>query len=369
MVPFLDLKAQYAAIRPEIEATVLSVLDSGQYILGPAVADFEDKFAPFCGTAHAVAVNTGTSALHLALRALDIGPGDEVITVPMTFVATTAAVLYAGAKPVFVDIEPRTCTLDPDQIEGAITPRTKAILPVHLHGQMADMNAIMDIARAHGLKVIEDACQAHGAELDGRRAGSFGDIGCFSFYPGKNLGACGEGGAAVTGDQHLADRMRMLRDWGQAKKYDHALAGFNYRMDGIQGAILGVKMAHIERWTELRRAAAAAYDLRFDAMGVERPTTVPGRRHVYHVYAVSVPERERVQGHLQRKGIASGIHYPVPVHLQRAYADLGYKPGDFPVSEAMAARTLSLPMFPEITPQQVMEVCDALGEVVDAAAV
>jgi dTDP-4-amino-4,6-dideoxygalactose transaminase len=286
--------------------------------------------------------------LHLALLAADIGPGDEVITVSMTFVATTAAILYSGAKPVFVDVDPVSWTMNPALIEAAITPRTKAILPVHLHGQMADMDPIMEIARRHGLVVIEDACQAHGAEYKGRRAGSIGDMGCFSFYPGKNLGAYGEGGAVVTSNEQYAKTIRMLRDWGQEKRYHHVLKGFNYRMEGFQGAILRVKLRHLEKWTEARRTHARAYGAALKDAGVGIPVEVSGRRHVYHVYAVRSSERAAIQQALQAEGIHTGLHYPIPVHLQEAHKDLGYRKGDFPMSEAAAAEVLSLPMYPEM---------------------
>ncbi|MHC2691045.1 dTDP-4-amino-4,6-dideoxygalactose transaminase [Bradyrhizobium liaoningense] len=260
MIPFLDLKAQYTRIKPEIDAAVARVIGSANFVLGPEVAAFEERFAEYCQTSNCRAVNTGTSALHLALLAAGIGAGDEVITVSMTFVATTAAILYSGAKPVFVDVDPDTWTMDPALIEAAITPRTKAIMPVHLHGLMADMDPIMSIARRHGLVVIEDAAQAHGAEYKGRRAGSIGDLGCFSFYPGKNLGAFGEGGAVVTDQPDLVRRVSLLRDWGQEAKYKHVVAGYNYRMDGIQGAVLNVKMNHIGSWTDARRSLAERYD-------------------------------------------------------------------------------------------------------------
>lgn len=362
MIPFLDLQAQYRAIRQDIDAAVLRVLDSGQFVLGKEVAAFEERFAGYCGTRHAVAVNSGTSALHLALLAGGIGPGDEVITVPMTFVATVAAILYAGATPVFVDIDRTTWTMDAARIAAAVTPRTKAILPVHLHGQTAEMGPILRLAKAHGLLVIEDAAQAHGAEYRGRRAGSLGDIGCFSFYPGKNLGAYGEGGAVVTDRADLAEAVRLLRDWGQAAKYRHVLKGYNYRMDGIQGAILNVKMQHIEAWTELRRAHAARYDALLAGAGLQTPWAGADRRHVYHVYGVRVPARDAVQTQLAAAGIATNIHYPVPVHLQPAYADLGYRRGDFPESERFGAEALSLPMFPELTGAQIERVCAALNE-------
>ena len=360
MVPFLDLKAQHEQMKPEIDAAVMRVIDSAQFVLGPEVAAFEERFAGYCGVQYCAALNSGTSALHLALLAAGIGPGDEVITVSMTFVATTAAILYCGAKPVFVDVDPNTWTMDPNLIEAAITPRTKAILPVHLHGLMADMDPIMELARRHDLVVIEDAAQSHGAEYKGRRAGSIGDIGCFSFYPGKNLGAYGEGGAVVTNNPDLARKVALLRDWGQESKYNHVVAGYNYRMDGIQGAVLNVKMQYIEAWTEARRRVAADYDRLLAKSGYNRPAPPSHCRHVYHVYAVALSHRDDVQKTLQAEGIATGIHYPVPVHLQKAYANLKYKPGDFPVTESLAGRFLSLPIYAELRPEQVLEVVLAL---------
>ena len=339
------------------------VLESGSYVLGQSVEAFEQEFAAYCGTRHAVAVNSGTSALHLALLAAGIGAEDEVVTVPMTFVATVAAILYAGATPRFVDVEPDTLTMDAAALEGAITPRTKAIIPVHLHGRMAEMDRILEIARARGLIVIEDAAQAHGAEYGGRRAGSLGDLGCFSFYPGKNLGACGEGGAIVTDSADMAQKMRILRDWGQAERYHHVLRGFNYRMDSIQGAVLAVKLRHLEDWTEARRRVALHYDALLAGTAVGRPAAAEGREHVWHVYAVRTRERDRVRQRLGECGIATGIHYPIPVHMQPAYADLGYGPGSFPISESFAAETLSLPLFPELTRGQIELVCGTLGEI------
>lgn len=363
MIPFLDLKAQYASLKSEIDAAVLGVLASAQYVLGEEVAQFEREFAAYCGTKHAIAVNTGTSALHLALLAAGVGPGDEVVTVPFTFVATASAICYSGATPVFVDVEPVTLTMDPQKLEAAITPRTKAILPVHLYGQMADLDAIKAIADRHGIPVIEDACQAHGAEDKGRRAGSIGVSGCFSFYPGKNLGACGEGGIVVTNDDDHAKTIRMLRDWGQEQRYHHALKGFNYRMDGIQGAILRVKLRHLEDWTEARRAHAKRYSsLLKGSPEVEVPVELEDRRHVYHVYAVRCRDRDALQRHLQAEGIQTGLHYPIPVHLQKAHADLGYKPGDFPVSEAAARNVLSLPIYPEMSVRQVEQVAAAMEQ-------
>ena len=360
MIPFLDLKAQYKQIKPEIDAAVARVFDSTQFVLGREVSAFEERFADYCGVAHCTALNSGTSALHLALLAAGIGRGDEVITVSMTFVATTAAILYCGAKPVFIDVQPDTWTMDPRLIEAAITPRTKAILPVHLHGLMADMDPIMEIARRHGLVVIEDAAQSHGAEYKGRRAGSIGDIGCFSFYPGKNLGAYGEGGAAVTNNPALARQIALLRDWGQDSKYNHVVAGYNYRMDGLQGAVLNVKMDYIEGWTEVRRTVASHYDQLLVNSPFRRPAPPWYCRHVYHVYAIELPQRDEAQKALQVAGIGTGIHYPIPVHLQKAYGGLGYGPGDFPVTETLANRFLSLPIYAELRTEQVAEVVRGL---------
>jgi dTDP-4-amino-4,6-dideoxygalactose transaminase len=360
LIPFLDLKAQYRQLKPEIDEAINRALESTQFVLGPEVVAFEERFASYCNVAHCKAVNSGTSALHLALLAAGVGAGDEVITVPMTFVATTAAILYSGARPVFVDVDPDTWTMDPGLIEAAITPRTKAILPVHLHGLMADMDAILAIARRHKLIVIEDAAQAHGAEYKGRRAGSIGSLGCFSFYPGKNLGAYGEGGAVVCNDSELAQRVALLRDWGQESKYNHVVAGYNYRMDGIQGAILNVKMKYIEAWTESRRAVAARYDNLLEGLPAKRPSAPPYSRHVYHVYSLQLAQRDYVQAALQAAGVATGIHYPVPVHLQKAYAQLGYRAGDFPVTEMLAREFLSLPIYPELQADQISMVISEL---------
>ena len=356
MIPFLDLKAQYQQIKPEVDVAVAGVMESAHFVLGPQVAAFEERFASYCGVKHCIALNSGTSALHLALLAAGVGPGDEVITVSMTFVATAAAILYCGARPVFVDADPVTWTMDPSLIEGAITPRTKAILPVHLHGLMADMDPIMEIADRNGLVVIEDAAQAHGSEYRGRRAGSIGDIGCFSFYPGKNLGAYGEAGAAVTNSSDLAHQIALLRDWGQESKYNHVVSGYNFRMDGIQGAVLEVKMDYIESWTEARRSVALRYDRLLARGRLRRPTPPSHCRHVYHVYAIEVEERDRVQRALSAAGIGTGIHYPIPVHLQKAYAELGYGQGDFPVTESVARRFLSLPIYAELQPEHVDKV-------------
>ncbi len=365
MVPFLDLKAQYALIKDEVNTAVLNVIESTQFVLGAEVKAFEDDFAAYCQTEHCVALNSGTSALHMALLALDIGPGDEVITVSSTFIATIAAIRYAGATPVFVDVDEHGWTMNPELIETAITPKTKAIMPVHLHGRVSEMESICAVAEKHGLQVIEDAAQAHGASKKNRRAGSFGAIGCFSFYPGKNLGAYGEGGAAVTNDADLAHKMRVLRDWGQEEKHHHVVQGYNARMDGIQGAVLRIKLAYLDKWTEARRAHAALYDELLANLPCGTPMASNEDRHVYHVYSILTKDRERIQKALGDAGIGSNIHYPIPVHLQRAHADLKYGNGDFPVSEKLANQFLSLPMYAELTNDQVHQSVDALRSALD----
>jgi dTDP-4-amino-4,6-dideoxygalactose transaminase len=367
MIPFLDLKTQYQAIKDEIADAIAATLDSGQYVLGDQVAAFEAEFAAYSGARHGVAVNTGTSALHLALLTAGVGPGDEVITVPFTFVATAAAITYTGARPVFVDIDPKSLTLDVNQLEAAITGRTKAIVPVHLYGQAADMDPILAIARRHGIQVIEDACQAHGGEYKGQRLGGLGDFGCFSFYPGKNLGAYGEGGMVVTNNAEAAKTLRMFRDWGQARKYEHLLKGFNYRMDGLQGSILRVKLRHLDSWTDARRARAANYRRLLAGSDLQVLDEMPYARHVYHVFAVRTPQRDDVQRMLLAHGVQTGIHYPVPVHLQPAHADLGYRKGDFPHAERAATETLSLPMYPELSLTDQEQVASAVHQVVSAA--
>jgi dTDP-4-amino-4,6-dideoxygalactose transaminase len=356
VIPFVDLKAQYQSIKEEVDGAIQGVLDSCQFTLGSEVVAFEQEFAAYSGSVHGMGVNTGTSALHLALLAAGVHRGDEVITAPFTFVATVSAIDYTGAKPVFVDIDPVSFTIDPARLEAAITPRTKAIVPVHLYGQCADMDPILAVAKKHGLVVIEDACQAHGAEYKGRRAGSLGDMGCFSFYPGKNLGAAGEGGMVVTANPAFARSVRMLRDWGAEKKYHHVLKGYNFRMEGIQGAVLRVKLRHLEKWTEARRAAAARYDRLLVGSSVGIPRQMDWARHVYHIYAVRTGERAALQEALGAQGIQTGIHYPFPVHLLPAFADLGYKAGAFPSSERASNEVLSLPMFPELTEAQSAEV-------------
>jgi dTDP-4-amino-4,6-dideoxygalactose transaminase len=360
MVPFVDLKAQYLSIKAEIDAAILGVLESTQFVLGKEVAAFEERFAAYTQTSHAMGVNTGTSALHLALLAAGVGRGDEVITTPFTFIASASAIDYTGATPVFVDVDPVSFTIDPNKIEAAITPRTKAILPIHLYGQPADMDPIMAIAKRHGLVVVEDAAQAHGAEYKGRRIGSIGDLGCFSFYPGKNLGAYGEGGAVTTNNPEMARTVRMLRDWGAERRYHHELKGYNFRLEGMQGAVLRVKMNYIEAWTEARRNAAAYYDAKLTEIGITPPAVPADRRHVYHIYAIRDAQRDTLQSFLHDHGVSTGIHYPIPVHLQRAFAELGHKVGDFPQAEAVALEELSLPMFPELQTTQQDQVIAAL---------
>ncbi len=365
MIPFIDLKAQYASIKEEIQAAVNATLASTQFTLGKEVAAFEEEFAAYSGGKFGIGVNSGTSALHLALLAAGVGPGDEVITVSCTFVATVAAIDYTRARTVFVDVDSATLNMDVRQVEAAITDRTKAILPVHLHGQPADMDPILEIAHRHGLRVIEDAAQAHGAEYKGRRVGSIGDLGCFSFYPGKNLGAYGEGGMVVTNNEDFAHTIRMLRDWGQERKYHHALKGFNYRLEGIQGAILRVKLRHLDAWTEARRRHAAYYNQLLADIDLQTPVEMPYARHVYHVYAVRMPRRDLLQEALQAQGIQTGIHYPIPVHLQKAYAGFGYGTGDLPVTEKATEELLSLPMFAELQDAQIETVCATVLEALD----
>lgn len=366
MIPYVDLKAQHRRIQHEIEDAVTRVLRSGQYILGEEVSAFEQEFAAYCRTSLCVAASSGTSALHLALLAAGIGPGHEVITTPFTFIATVAAICYTGARPVFVDIDPVHFTIDPTLIEAAITPRTRAIVPVHLYGQPADMAPILHLARARGLAVIEDAAQAHGAEYHGRRCGSMGEIAAFSFYPAKNLGACGEGGAVVTADSAVAKTCRLLRDWGQETRYEHHLKGFNYRMDAIQGTILRVKLRHLETWIIRRQEIARRYDELLADGPFRVPAVRPECRHVYQVYVVRSSERDRCRDLLAKQGIHTGLHYSIPAHLQPAYADLGHHVGDFPHAEAAAAEVMSLPLFPEMTDDQVETVAAALLEGVSA---
>ncbi|OPY67921.1 MAG: dTDP-3-amino-3,6-dideoxy-alpha-D-galactopyranose transaminase [Syntrophorhabdaceae bacterium PtaU1.Bin034] len=353
-VPFVDLKSQYETIRFEVAAAIQKVLEDTAFSAGPYVARFEKEFAQFCGTRHAIGVGSGTSAIWLALQACGIGPGDEVITVPNTFIATAEAISFAGAKPVFVDIDEGSYLMNPDLLDQAVSLRTKAIIPVHLFGQMVDMDPVMDFAKDHGLYVIEDACQAHGATYKGRKAGSIGDAGCFSFYPGKNLGAYGEGGAVVTNSDRVAERVRILRDHGQSKKYYHSVIGWNDRMDGIQGAVLSVKLKYLEDWNEARRQNAHLYSsLLGEVDDIQTPVEKGHGEHVYHLYVVRVPGRDDLIRHLAEKDIFCGIHYPIPIHLQDAYHFLGLEKGRYPVTEKCAAEMVSLPMFAELTREQI----------------
>jgi len=363
-VPFMDLKAQFQAVRDEVLPAMEEVAADAAFILGPRVAEFEEAFAAYTGANHCVAVNSGTSALHLALLAAGVGPGDEVITVPMTFVATSWAISYCGATPVFVDVDATTYTMDPNQVEARITPRTKAILPVHLYGQPADLGPLLYIGRRHGIPVIEDACQSHGATYRDHPVGSIGQSGCFSFYPGKNLGAFGEGGAVVTNDVAKAARMRTLRDHAQPTRYVHNEIGFNYRMDGLQGAVLRIKLNHLPDWDARRRDLAVRYRDRLADLPLGLPAVGPNRTHVWHLFVVRHPDRDRLRAALADRNIQTGLHYPTPVHLQPAYSHMGYQAGDFPVTEAIARECLSLPLFPEMTDEQQDAVVEALADVV-----
>ena len=385
-VPFLDLKIQYESIRDEISIAIQKVLENTAFAGGPFVAQFEKEFAEFCGCKHAIGVGSGTEALWMSLLALGVGQGDEVITVPNTFIATAEAISFCGAKPVFVDVDEHTYNMDPNKLEdylrkryarngsglkpptsnlkprisrlkpptSNLKPRLRAVIPVHLFGQMADMDPILEIARKYGLFVIEDACQAHGAEYKGRRAGSLSDAGCFSFYPGKNLGAYGEAGAVVTNDDALAEKIKMLRDHGQPKKYYHDYIGWNGRMDGFQGSVLSVKLKHLPAWNEARRKNAKLYNqLLVDTDGVMIPQEADYVRHIYHIYAVRIQRRSALMNALAEKGISCGIHYPVPIHLQKAYSSLGLENGGFPLAEKCCEEFVSLPMFPELKEEQI----------------
>jgi dTDP-4-amino-4,6-dideoxygalactose transaminase len=363
LVPVADLQRQYDTLREEVLEVLKEVAESGIYVLGPWVSDFEARFAQYLGAKHCIGVNSGTSALHLALICARVGPGDEVITVPMTFIATSWAISYVGARPVYVDIDPVTYTMDVAEVERRITPRTKALLPVHLYGQAADLDALLDVSKRYGIPLIEDAAQAHGAIYRGKRVGTFGLSGCFSFYPGKNLGAYGEGGAIVTDDDLVARRARALRDHAQERRYHHEEIGFNYRMDAFQGAVLGIKLNYLERWTEARRQLAERYQKRLTDLPLQLPVRAAYRRHVWHLFVVLHQDRDRIQRELRLRGIQTGLHYPTPIHLQKAYQHLGYGAGDFPVCEQVGRQCLSLPLFPEMTIRQQDAVIEALREV------
>ncbi len=356
MIRFLDLAAEYHELKTEIDAAIGRVLESGQFVGGREIAALEEEFASYCGARRGVAVNSGTSALHLALIASGIQAGDEVITVPFTFYATVAAIGYVGATPVYVDIDPGTFNIDVAKIEAAITSRTRAILPVHLYGQCADMDPILEIARRHKLIVIEDAAQAHGAQYRGRRVGSMGDIGCFSFYPTKNLGAAGEGGMLTTNNPEYARTAALLRSWGEEQRYRPRLKGFNYRLPSMQAAIVRAKLPHLEGWIERRRARAAEYDRLLASSSVTRPGTLADSRHVYCLYTIRAENRDALQRDLEEAGIQTAVHYPLPIHLMPAYTDARYKAGDFPVAEACANTVLSLPLYSQMSGAQVAEV-------------
>ena len=361
-VPYLDLKAQLKPLRAELDAAIARTLDNCSFCLGPDVAQFEKDFAKFCGAQHALGFNSGTSALHVAMRLLNVGPGDEVITTPYTFIATSWAISYCGAKPVYVDIDEATFNLDPKLIEKAITPRTKAVLPVHLYGQPFDVDAIAAICKKHNLPFVEDAAQAHGAKYKGKTIGTFGAVSCFSFYPAKNLGACGEGGALVTNDAALAARAKSLREHGSTVRYHHDEVGYNYRLEGIQGAVLGVKLKHLDAWTRGRQRVAARYAELLKDTPLQLPTVTPGNESAWHLYTVRSPRRDELKKHLDANGIGNAVHYPMPLHLQKAYAHLGHRLGDFPVAEKASREVLSLPMFPELTDAQIQRVADVVKD-------
>jgi dTDP-4-amino-4,6-dideoxygalactose transaminase len=364
-VPFLDLKAQLATIRPQVDAALAGVLDSCHFVLGEEVSAFEEEFAAFCGTRECVGVDSGLSALELVLRAAGIGPGDEVITVAHTFIATVAAVSYTGATPVLVEADAETYLMDPASVEAAITPRTRAIIPVHLYGQTVDMDPLMQLAERHHLFVLEDACQAHGARYKGRRAGSLGHAAAFSFYPGKNLGAAGDGGAVTTDDAALAERVRMLRNYGQKVKYYHDMIAFNRRLDSMQAAILRVKLRHLDEWNAGRRRVAAAYAERLAGLPVRLPVVGAHNEPVWHLYVIRAADRDTLQQRLEAAGIGTGLHYPVPIHRQKAYPELGAL--RFPISEGIAAQCLSLPMFAEMSEAQIELVAQAMRDALQGA--
>jgi len=360
-VPFVDLAAQYAGISADVHDAINRVLQSGDFILGRDVRTFEEEFAAYCGIERAVAVDSGTSALELALRACGVAAGDEVITAANTFIATALAISNVGATPVLVDVDPATYCIDVAAIARALTSRTTAIIPVHLFGHPADMDGILALARHRGLRVIEDACQAHGARYKGARVGSFGDAAAFSFYPGKNLGAYGDGGIVVTNDRQVAESVTMLRNYGQKEKYHHVSRGFNRRLDTIQAAVLRVKLQHLDTWNAARRAHASAYQRLLSHADVQTPAAADGVEAVWHLFVIQATRRDVLRDYLADLGIVTGIHYPIPIHLQPAYADLGYQRGDFPVTEQAAGEILSLPMYPELTEEAIARVAAAIG--------
>jgi len=362
-VPYVDLQAQYRSIRSEVLKALEEVCESARFVQGPKTSKFEEEFAAYCGVNYCVSLNSGTSALHLALRCLDIGPGDEVITVAMSFIATAWAISYVGATPVFVDIDAARRTMSPTKLEAAITPRTKAIIPVHLYGMPAEMDRINAIAVQHGIPIIEDAAQAHGARYRGKRVGQFGKIACFSFYPGKNLGAYGEGGALTTNDTLIAQRARSLRDHAQSERYFHDEIGYNYRMDRFQTAVLAIKLKQLDSWNAIRAGRADCYAKLLKDSSYKLPTHFSDCECVWHCYVIECQDRNRVRHVLQEAGIETGLHYPLPIHLQKPYAFLGYRRGDLPVTEALCDHCLSLPMSEELTDKQISAVVSALRTV------
>jgi dTDP-4-amino-4,6-dideoxygalactose transaminase len=364
-VPFVDLKVQYRSLKQDMDMAIQSILDCTAFVMGHDVEAFERTFTEYLGVKHVLGVGSGTDALRLAMEALDIGPGDEVITVADTFIATCEAISHVGATVRLVDCDPRTYNINPAQVEAAITSKTQAIIPVHLYGQPADMDAILEVARRHHLYVIEDCAQSHGATYKSRKTGTFGDIACFSFYPGKNLGAYGDGGAVATNSDEIAERVGLLRNHGQKVRYEHLVIGYCHRLDNLQGAVLSVKLPHLDEWNRARRSRAALYDQSLrDIPNIVTPYVLPDVEPVYHLYVIRVADgrRDALQAYLAEKGVSTGLHYPIPVHLQKAYAHLGHKPGDFPASERIASQGLSLPMFAELTDEQVHCVTDKIKE-------
>lgn len=380
-IPLVDLKSQYEAIKDEIQESINRVLDNTSFILGEEVTKFEEEFAKFCGAKYGIGTSSGTSALSLALLSLGTGEGDEVITTPYTFTATVETIIHSGAKPVFLDIDPRNYNIDVQKLEEFIKKRcrinsktgqlanrltgklVKAIIPIHLYGQPADLDPILELAEKYDLKVIEDACQAHGAEYKGRRVGSIGDVGCFSFYPGKNLGAYGDGGMVVTDDEEIADKIKCLRDHGRREKYEHFLLGYNYRLDALQAAILRVKLPYLDNWNDKRRKNALIYNELLKDLDVTTPYGEEYARHVYHLYVVRMKRRDEVHKFLNEKGIGCGIHYPIPLHLQKAYQYLEYKEGDFPITEECAKEVISLPVYPELKRKEIEYIVETLKEI------
>lgn len=362
-VPFVDLKAQYATIKTEVDQAILTVLENCNFILGREVEEFEKSFADFIGTKYALGVSTGLDALRMGLEALGIGSGDEVIIPANTFIATALAVSAVNARPVLVDIDPITYNIDPNLIEAAITPQTKAIMPVHLYGQAADMAEIMDIAKRHNLQIIEDACQSHGSQYNNRSTGTFGEIGCFSLYPGKNLGAYGDGGIVITENKDFADKIARLRNYGQKQKYYHSEKGVNNRLDTLQAAVLNVKLKYLKDWNSKRAHNASRYNHYLSTIeDIHTPQIALNRNHIFHLYVIRVKEREKLQKFLSEKGITTIVHYPIPIHMQEAYSDLGYKIGAFPITETVANEIVSLPMYPELSEEQIKYTSSMIAE-------